>query len=873
MKYFFLSIANLFSSGNGKPIGDDSTTVPAATTREAVRNKHLHKSGRKEDVRKDVTSAIKTFTDQAIRQTSRHEPLFSGKTKKLHKKRPKEDVRKDNPSTIKTFTDQPIRQTTWHEPLLTGKTKKLFKKRPKEDVRKDNPSTIKTFTDQPIRQTSRHEPLLTGKTKKLLKTTPKEDVRKDNPSTIKSVTHKPIRQIPWYDQLFSKPVENKTLPRTIDEGRSFASQKNRDDSTTVPAATTREAVRNKHLLKSGRKEDVRKDGPSTIKSVTDQRIRQTSWYERLFSKPVENKTLPETVAKGRSFLSFKRDDSTTVPAATTREAVKNKYLSKSGRKEDVRKDGPSTIKSVTHKPIRQKSWYERLFSKPVENKTLPETVDKGRRFISFKSHVFTRSPPSDSSSDLDCEESLGVFVSVNRDDSINTSATAKLCAGQNTVKDNGVQEFTYLSIIRNEEGEYLKKAEQSTSQQTNRNHVFARSPPSDSSSDLDCEESLGGDSTNTPATAKLFAGQNTVKDNGVQKFKYLSIIRNEVGEYLKKAEKSTSVQTNRKSHVFPRSPSSDSINDLDCEENLGFPNPSQICYMNSILQSLLTLTEFIRDIRIQKYMWELAPGAEFLSAFMDIVRCHRSPNKGNKLQALFAFKREVGKRCAEFMNMGQKDAHEFLTTFLDYIERLHPVITGRPGMAYSYICPIQKHLMFKMTNTRACKKCGQISLKEEVFNNLSLNLVPQESVKEMLDNYLLKTEFECKCVCGGANSTQCYSFDTLPRILILHVKRFLFTPFYTLKKLIDPINISRELIISSTQGQSWYSLVSIVSHLGSNGNLGHYVSAGVKRDAAQDDPTDQWVFYDDNYVKRTTGQSICNHLKTDAYILFYKRRE
>ena len=54
--------------------------------------------------------------------------------------------------------------------------------------------------------------------------------------------------------------------------------------------------------------------------------------------------------------------------------------------------------------------------------------------------------------------------------------------------------------------------------------------------------------------------------------------------------------------------------------------------------------------------------------------------------------------------------------------------------------------------------------------------------------------------------------------------------------------------------------------------LGHYVSAGVKRDAAEDDPTDQWVMYNDNYVKRTTGQSTCNQYKKDAYILFYKRQ-
>ncbi|XP_069384647.1 ubiquitin carboxyl-terminal hydrolase 37-like [Paralichthys olivaceus] len=196
-------------------------------------------------------------------------------------------------------------------------------------------------------------------------------------------------------------------------------------------------------------------------------------------------------------------------------------------------------------------------------------------------------------------------------------------------------------------------------------------------------------------------------------------------------------------------------------------------------------------------MWELDPEAEFLSAFMNIVRCHRSPNNGNKLKALFAFKMEVGKRYAEFLDMGQKDAHEFLTSFLDHIRSLCPVITGLPGMADIYVCPIQKHLMFKMKSTRACMECGQRSMNEEVFNNLSLNLVPQESVKEMLDNYLLSWNAIVSVV--AQTTTQCYSFDTLPRILILHVKHFCFTPLFTPKKLLNPINISRELIISSTQ--------------------------------------------------------------------------
>ena len=41
-------------------------------------------------------------------------------------------------------------------------------------------------------------------------------------------------------------------------------------------------------------------------------------------------------------------------------------------------------------------------------------------------------------------------------------------------------------------------------------------------------------------------------------------------------------------------------------------------------------------------------------AFMSIVRCHRSPNEENKINALATFKMEVAKRCPEFSDLGQK---------------------------------------------------------------------------------------------------------------------------------------------------------------------------------------------------------------------------
>ncbi|XP_071329208.1 uncharacterized protein [Trachinotus anak] len=45
---------------------------------------------------------------------------------------------------------------------------------------------------------------------------------------------------------------------------------------------------------------------------------------------------------------------------------------------------------------------------------------------------------------------------------------------------------------------------------------------------------------------------------------------------------------------------------------LGLPNPVQICYMNSCLQSLLTLEDFIRDLDQQEQVWSLDPDSTII---------------------------------------------------------------------------------------------------------------------------------------------------------------------------------------------------------------------------------------------------------------------
>ncbi|CAB1418138.1 unnamed protein product [Pleuronectes platessa] len=339
-------------------------------------------------------------------------------------------------------------------------------------------------------------------------------------------------------------------------------------------------------------------------------------------------------------------------------------------------------------------------------------------------------------------------------------------------------------------------------------------------------------------------------DMGEKENRLFSSLKKDFQNYMNTSEPSTSQKPNNK-----------------------FPNPAQICYMNSSLQSLLTLLEFIGDISHQEAAWKMVPEAAVLMAFMRIVRCHQSPDNQKKLNALYSFKKEVARRSPEFSDMGQKDAHEFLMSFLESIEELNPVMTelsNETGIVYK--CPVKAHLSFRMQNTRTCRSCGDSSGTEEMFNNLSLNLVPQDSVQDMLDRYLLETDTDYRCACGGTSSTQRYNFKTLPSFLILHVKRFCYTSSMTLRKLQSNINNSRELLVSSQQGTGWYSVVSFISHLGYNATSGHYVSAGVQRDASLDDVTDSWVIYDDNNVTSVKGESVLSHHQKNAYILFYKRR-
>ncbi|XP_070833045.1 ubiquitin hydrolase B-like [Chaetodon trifascialis] len=141
----------------------------------------------------------------------------------------------------------------------------------------------------------------------------------------------------------------------------------------------------------------------------------------------------------------------------------------------------------------------------------------------------------------------------------------------------------------------------------------------------------------------------------------------------------------------------------------------------------------------------------------------------------------------------------------------------------------------------------------------------------MLQDYQKEEELLCICECGAVTSSQRSSFESLPKVLILHLKRFRFTEDFQVQKIHHPVVLCRDLVISSNQGAGCYSLVSVISHHGSGAESGHYISDGLDQNVGESDPSDRWFTYDDARVTETTGASACEQRIQSSYILFYKR--
>lgn len=310
---------------------------------------------------------------------------------------------------------------------------------------------------------------------------------------------------------------------------------------------------------------------------------------------------------------------------------------------------------------------------------------------------------------------------------------------------------------------------------------------------------------------------------------------------------------NRKSGLWQRMP--DIIQSLgpnpykdlrtSTEIPAGLTNLGATCYANSILQCLFMNSAFREGV---------------FSVEPDLLNQHPVLDQ---LARLFAKLHSSKLACIdsapfiktlELDNGVQQDSHEFLTLFLSLLER--SLNHSKFPNARTIVQDLFRGSVSHVTRCSICGKDSDASSKMEDFYELELNIKDLSNLDESLNDYLSleelygENQYFCESCGMRVDATRCIKLHSLPSVLNLQLKRYIFLPKTTTKKKITSVfgfprmlNMGKHLC-GPTDTSLVYELSAILIHKGTAVNSGHYV-AHIK-----DEKSGHWWEFDDEHVSK-----------------------
>uniref|UniRef100_K1QE91 Ubiquitin carboxyl-terminal hydrolase 37 n=1 Tax=Magallana gigas TaxID=29159 RepID=K1QE91_MAGGI len=160
-----------------------------------------------------------------------------------------------------------------------------------------------------------------------------------------------------------------------------------------------------------------------------------------------------------------------------------------------------------------------------------------------------------------------------------------------------------------------------------------------------------------------------------------------------------------------------------------------------------------------------------------------------KRDLLRSVKQAISSSAKRFSGYQQHDAHEFLSQVLDQLkEEVAKVMKSTPSPSRSprevtegmeVVNPTLQNFEFEVTHTISCSNCPEEVTKAEQFYDLSLEMPRRRAgstpctIQHALDLFFRKESIEYKCEkCGCCKAEVSHKFTKLPRVLILHLKRY-----------------------------------------------------------------------------------------------------
>ncbi|KAM3916782.1 ubiquitin carboxyl-terminal hydrolase 37 isoform 2-T2 [Leptodactylus fuscus] len=255
----------------------------------------------------------------------------------------------------------------------------------------------------------------------------------------------------------------------------------------------------------------------------------------------------------------------------------------------------------------------------------------------------------------------------------------------------------------------------------------------------------------------------------------------------------------------------------------GFSNLGNTCYMNSILQSLFSLQPFANDLLKQGIPYKKIPLNALIRRFAFLLAKKDICSAEMKKDLLKKVKSSISATAERFSGYMQNDAHEFLSQCLDQLkedmgklnktwktesssdDRTGGKASDDVSASHVYTCPVICNFESEAQHSIICKMCGEKVIKREQFNDLSIDLprrkklLPCRSIQDSIDLFFRKEDLEYSCEkCNGKSAMVIHKFSKLPRVLILHLKRYSFNVALSLNnKVGQQVIIPRYLTLAS----------------------------------------------------------------------------
>ena len=305
----------------------------------------------------------------------------------------------------------------------------------------------------------------------------------------------------------------------------------------------------------------------------------------------------------------------------------------------------------------------------------------------------------------------------------------------------------------------------------------------------------------------------------------------------------------------------------DLPENLvGIENKSNTCYANSVIQALY----FCKDFRNKVLLSRPSPNT-LLRYLQDLFQTLKTYKKKTGVISAKQFMGQVRSLNELFNNDQHHDAHEFLIWLLSTLDE---------DLKKMNLHWIEEIFAGKFTTQTKCLCCESVTNREELFMDLSLDVVQNTSLIYSLNSFTNAerlggvNKFFCDfCTCKQEAERRTLIKNT-PQVLICHLKRFKYSEeFRRYTKLNYRVAFPGQLRLENTLeefDENLYELCSIIVHLGPGFQYGHYM-AFVKIEQ-------HWIRFDDDYIERVDEamiQYIFGSPRDIAsapcgYILFYR---